>query len=563
MIAFGKEELSGKLSVIGKILDGRYQIVSEIGRGANGTVYLALELNIHRRWAVKEVKKQSHVEAEILMRIEHAACVKIADSFTEDGRDYIVSEYIDGETMEQMVQECHRQVNEKQVLLWGMELAEILIYLHGLCPALIHRDIKPGNLMIDRDGHIRLIDFGIAMETGHVCGEQRAYGSVGFAAPEQYGDHCGRVKESIDARADIYAFGKTFRYVIRRGKVRVSVGMKLILLKCTYHKRIRRFQSASHLYGVLKLLYTVNYPNRTQMKRRILCVTGVTLLLCMSGIWNIIRVRESIEMRAATQMREMLMTEIQKQTGGVKDVQAGAGMELPPLDAERFWSDYDELRAYIGSTEKQYREAEPSVQKYEGLLELSRLYAAFWEESDEAVEAAIELTETGLEELDDCSGMSGGGNLNATECKRLQGEYCRQLFMQYRILGQQKLQAHIPGALEDMTAAAGYGERACEMWTDNEAEKAALICDLGRVYTQLGCIQEACTCYKRGIAELEPVPAELYIAYLELMVPEEDSDTEQLRRLYEQAMEKNDVRGDVRFERIRLQVEDLIKEEMN
>ncbi len=199
------------------LLKNRYQLDRLIGQGGMGAVYKAIDTEFNnRQLAIKEMSRagltQARIqeaeesfqrEASILTDLLHPNLPRIYDSFTEGERSYLVMDFIEGETLEDYLEQSGNQsMPVEQVLKWGEELCDVLSYLHDHQPPIIFRDLKPSNVMIDKRGHIFLIDFGIARV--FKPGKQHdtvALGSPGFAAPEQYG------KAQSTPRSDIYSLG--------------------------------------------------------------------------------------------------------------------------------------------------------------------------------------------------------------------------------------------------------------------------------------------------------------------------------------------------------------------
>ena len=158
------------------VLGNRYKILEIVGRGGMGTVYRARDTRLDSTVAVKEMTerelppdervaavRQFEREAKLLGQLSHPNLPRVTDYFVEDDRCYLVMEYVDGETLESMLQtEPGSPLPLEQVIEWGVELADTLAYLHSQTPPIVFRDLKPANVMISSDGTVRLIDFGIA-----------------------------------------------------------------------------------------------------------------------------------------------------------------------------------------------------------------------------------------------------------------------------------------------------------------------------------------------------------------------------------------------------------------
>jgi len=206
------------------LLAGRYRIVRRVGRGGMGAVYEAEDLRLPgKQWAIKEMSDAAitdaaeraealaafHREALFLSSLDHANLPKVVDSFEADGKHYLVMEFVDGQTLEELVVDLGRPLPPDTVLRLGVALCTVLDYLHSRRPPIIFRDLKPGNIMLDRDGAVKLIDFGIArVFTPGQSRDTTSLGTKGYAAPEQYG------KGQTDARSDVYALGATLHFLL-------------------------------------------------------------------------------------------------------------------------------------------------------------------------------------------------------------------------------------------------------------------------------------------------------------------------------------------------------------
>ncbi|MGB0386555.1 MAG: bifunctional serine/threonine-protein kinase/formylglycine-generating enzyme family protein [Ardenticatenaceae bacterium] len=192
---------------------GRYRIIREIGRGGMGAVYEAYDNNLSSRVALKEalvsdadLLRAFEREAQRLDRLRHAALPTVKDHFIEGGGQYLVMEFIDGQDLRQMLKQRGRPFPVRNVLEWADRLLDALIYLHSRNPPLIHRDIKPGNLKLTPDGHIILLDFGLAKGglTQRTLTGQTLFGyTLDYAPPEQIQGLL------TDERSDLYTLGAT------------------------------------------------------------------------------------------------------------------------------------------------------------------------------------------------------------------------------------------------------------------------------------------------------------------------------------------------------------------
>jgi serine/threonine protein kinase len=201
------------------LLQQRYVIVGQAGKGGMGAVYQAVDTrDTHRRVAIKEMS-QGHLsdaglaeataqfqrEAALLGRLSHPNLPHIYDAFNERGRSYLVMDFIDGKTLLQLLKESgFRPLPVAQVLGYALQLCDVLAYLHQQHPPIIFRDLKPTNVMVTANGHVFLIDFGIARIFKEGQEQDTALlGSPGYAAPEQHGS------AQTNPRSDLYSLGAT------------------------------------------------------------------------------------------------------------------------------------------------------------------------------------------------------------------------------------------------------------------------------------------------------------------------------------------------------------------
>lgn len=205
----------------GDVVKDRYRIVRLLGGGGMGVVYLAEDLRVHgRKRALKEMRHsadsgQFAEEARVLSRLSHPGLPQIVDALEPEGESsgYIVMDYIEGETLTALFMRSGRRLPLKLVLSIGKQICDMFIYLHEeLESPVVYRDLKPDNLLVDAQGRIRLIDFGIARFLRPGRGEDTVrLGTPGFAAPEQYAGKSG-------IRSDLYNLGALLYYLLSGGR---------------------------------------------------------------------------------------------------------------------------------------------------------------------------------------------------------------------------------------------------------------------------------------------------------------------------------------------------------
>ena len=196
---------------IGKWLDNRYELLERIGTGGMAVVYKARCHRLNRLVAVKILKPELAEDAEFRRRFQdesravamlsHPNIVGVYDVSQSDNLNYIVMELIDGITLKQYMQRRGTPLNWREALHFITQIMKALSHAHGR--GIIHRDIKPHNVMVLRDGSVKVADFGIArlIGSGHNTLTQEALGSVHYISPEQAkGSH-------VDGRSDIYSAG--------------------------------------------------------------------------------------------------------------------------------------------------------------------------------------------------------------------------------------------------------------------------------------------------------------------------------------------------------------------
>lgn len=200
------------MKIQGTILSGRYQILSELGRGSGSIVYLVRHQKLGEYRAVKRISKEPEFawrirEADILNHLKHPKIPRIYDMEEDKEAYYIVEEYAEGESLEaKMLQSSF--ITLEFIVQIITETAEVLSYLHHLKPnPMVYQDLKPEHIIVGKDG-VKLIDFGIAFYLDETGNKFQNYGTPGFCAPE-------KSKEAkISIQTDIYSIGKLLEELI-------------------------------------------------------------------------------------------------------------------------------------------------------------------------------------------------------------------------------------------------------------------------------------------------------------------------------------------------------------
>ena len=275
---------------IGSVIDGRYKILNEVGRGGMSVVYLAMNEKANKQWAVKEVRKDGRqnfevvkqgliVETDLLKKLRHPSLPSIIDVIDDKDSFLIVMDYIEGNPLSSALEESGAQP-QNQVIAWAIQLCDVLGYLHAQSPPIIYRDMKPSNIMLKPDGNLTLIDFGTAREFKEKnLADTVCLGTIGYAAPEQF----GRMGQT-DARTDVYCLGVTLYhlltgqnpceppyeiYPIRYWNPQLSSGLEAIIQKCTQLNPEDRYQSCAELLYALDHYDEMDEGYRKKQKNKL------------------------------------------------------------------------------------------------------------------------------------------------------------------------------------------------------------------------------------------------------------------------------------------------------
>ena len=216
------------------VLSGRYRLESKLGSGGMSTVYLALDEVLDRPVAIKLLHREISEEADQLerfrrearaaARLSHPNLVGVIDAGEDDGRPYIVFEYIEGRTLKRRIQE-DGGLPVDEAVAYAIEIGRGLTAAHAR--RLVHRDVKPQNVLIDPDGRAKVTDFGIArsLESKGLTATGRVLGTTDYVSPEQ------AMGEDVDERSDVYSLGVVLYEMLTgdvpfRAETQVGVAMK-------------------------------------------------------------------------------------------------------------------------------------------------------------------------------------------------------------------------------------------------------------------------------------------------------------------------------------------------
>jgi tRNA A-37 threonylcarbamoyl transferase component Bud32 len=228
------ETRSTSAQMIGTVLSGRYRLKAKLGSGGMSTVYLARDETLDRPVAVKVMHREMSEqpdqlerfrrEARAVAKLSHPSVVAVIDAGEDGGHPYIVFEYVEGENLKQRIKRLG-PLDPPEALAYAIEVARGLAVAHNR--KLVHRDVKPQNVLIDAEGRAKVTDFGIArqLEQQGVTDTGRVLGTTDYVSPEQAMGH------GVDPRSDIYSLGVVL-YEMLTGEVpfsadtQVGVAMK-------------------------------------------------------------------------------------------------------------------------------------------------------------------------------------------------------------------------------------------------------------------------------------------------------------------------------------------------
>lgn len=293
------------MTEIGTVIDGKYEILKEIGHGGMSTVYLAMDKHLNKQWAVKEIRKSGKgkndevvinsllAEANMMKRLDHPSLPRIVDIIDNGITIYVVMDYIEGDSLDKYLQEYGAQP-EDRVIEWAKQICDALSYLHSQKPPIIYRDMKPANVMLKPEGNIKIIDFGIAREYKEQnLSDTTVLGTKGYAPPEQYSGQ-------TDPRSDIFALGMTMHHLltgidprngepyapVRNWNPELSEGIEIIIDKCVEPAAENRYQNCADL------LYDLEHPDlitrgfKKKQKRKLvsfIIALSLAVILAITG----------------------------------------------------------------------------------------------------------------------------------------------------------------------------------------------------------------------------------------------------------------------------------------
>jgi tRNA A-37 threonylcarbamoyl transferase component Bud32 len=240
-------------TLVGMQLSGRYRLDAQIGAGGMSTVYRAFDLNLERRVAIKLLHREMSADSDQLERfrrearavaqLSHPHIVGVIDAGEDENRPYIVFEYVEGETLKDRIRRLGRLPVDES-LAYAIEIARALGCAHG--HDIVHRDVKPQNVLLDPEGSAKVTDFGIArsLRDDGLTADGRVLGTTDYVSPEQALGH------DVDGQSDIYSLGVVLFEMLTgdvpfHGENQISVAMKHVREDLPDIQRIRPEVSAT------------------------------------------------------------------------------------------------------------------------------------------------------------------------------------------------------------------------------------------------------------------------------------------------------------------------------
>src|SRR5213082_2967933 len=240
-------------TLLGTTLNGRYRLEARIGAGGMSTVYCALDVTLQRQVAIKLMNREVATDSDQLERFRrearavaqfsHPHIVGVIDAGEDEGRPYIVFEYVDGETLKDRIRRNGRLPID-EALAYAIEISRALGCAHA--QLIVHRDVKPQNVLLDPEGSAKVTDFGIArsLRDDSLTADGRVLGTTDYVSPEQALGH------DVDGQSDIYSLGVVLYEMLTgdvpfHGENQISVAMKHVREELPDIQRVRPEVSAT------------------------------------------------------------------------------------------------------------------------------------------------------------------------------------------------------------------------------------------------------------------------------------------------------------------------------
>ncbi len=528
------------MEVVITILANRYRVIKRLGKGGMGSVYLARDNKLNMLWAIKELGDSdlflSHArksEISVLRRVSHPNLPRVTDIFDEGKKTWMVMDYIEGKTLEDILSSSKR-IPSKKFYQWSSEITSALKYLHSMNPPVIYRDMKPSNIIIRPSGSAVLIDFGTAKSFEGEA-DEFALGTKNYAAPEQF-------KGLSDERSDIYSLGKV---MLKMAGNNANSSIKHICRKCCAPDPAKRYGSADSVRKALMM-------SRDAYKYA--AVLAATLILVFFGVF---------QSRSAAESSVRDIEEI-NEAGRLTNLYDNALMcfyELKDYDsALSYFEQLDEeqipeagwyrklcecllspesTREDIISVAREFREfndKEPAgfdhKRKLKNDTDIARIYLMYSEDDTVLLREALEILEKVNEEYE-----------KDTAGTEIRANALELLLNAYKSLGR------IEDMRENYTRAIKCGDRLKELLTDDPESVIRRYLDNARLFTELSMYEKAGEEYAE-CERLYPYQSQdIYIDHLKLLLTVKSPES-QLRAFYKEALKVKGMDENREFKKI-------------
>ena len=291
------------------IIENRYEVIKEIGRGGMSVVYLANDINLDKKVAIKDIKRESNLDNEflrerirgeisILKELRHQSLAYVQEVIYRGDDIYIVMDYVEGRSLKEELK-SGRKFTADEVIELAKQIAEVLDYIHTLKNPIVYKDMKPDNIMLMPNGRIKLIDFGISIENTVNGEEKKNFGTKIFMSPEQ------AEGKNVDSRSDIYSLGVTLHNIllgriykknnklvpIREIDKSLPEGLQTIINKCTEYDRENRYSSCKNLKyqleNIEKLESDYKWKVIKEMKRFLMSASAFILFIVVAIVGHV------------------------------------------------------------------------------------------------------------------------------------------------------------------------------------------------------------------------------------------------------------------------------------
>ena len=350
------------LQVGDTVLGGKYEVIKIIHTSGMANVYMVEDENLNKQWCLKEIIKSEAgrneieyrsliKEANIMKSLSHSSIPRIVSIDTEGDSIFIVMDFVDGISVKDWLVR-RGSVEQTVAVAWMKQVCNVLLYLHTRKNPIFYRDMKPDNIMVQSDGNIKLLDFGISeIITKDNMVIKEALGTRGFAAPEQ------KVKGSpYDLRSDIFGVGRTMYYMltglnpsvigeqnlrgIREVNPSVSIGLERVVNKCMEEDVNKRYQSIEEVLYDIQNYNKLDYNYRKKIRRKVdtvlFLLVGSVFITCMSVVPFMIQ-----KSRASDEYNTLV--EVAMQSGRVEDFKRA--IEKNPVGVEPYLGYIDEIKS--------------------------------------------------------------------------------------------------------------------------------------------------------------------------------------------------------------------------